>query len=298
MLYYLSELHMGPNQHKFKENPLVGFMRQPKIYVRLPSNGQFWPTGSLEPTETGEYPVYSMTAKDELMLKIPDALLNGQAVVDVIQHCMPNIKNAWSIPNIDLDAILIAIRIATYGETMKVPVKISDQEFEYDLDLRMLLDDLMSKVTWDEVLQITPELVVYVKPLDYRQMSASAGKTFESQKIISMVNDTSLSESDKARMFKEAIDKLNAITVDLVTTSIFKIDSSSGSTEEIRFIREFMDNVDKDIFDQIKSHIESLREHNVLKPLVINPTHEMLAQGIANAPIEIPLVFDPSTFFG
>lgn len=272
-------------------------MRQPKIYVRLPSNGRFWPTGSLEPTETGEYPVYSMTAKDELMLKIPDALLNGQAVVDVIQHCMPNIKNAWSIPNIDLDAILIAIRIATYGEIMKIPVKIGDQEFEYDLDLRVLLDNLMEKVVWDEILQITPELVVYVKPLDYRQMSASAGKTFESQKIISMVNDSSLSEADKAKMFKEAIDKLNAITVDLVSASVFRVDSSAGSTDEIRFIREFMDNADKEIFDQIKQHIEQLRDHNMLKPLIVNPTAEMLAQGIENNPIEIPLVFDPSTFF-
>lgn len=288
---------MNTNQHKFKENPLVGFMRQPKIYVRLPSNGRFWPTGSLEPTETGEYPVYSMTAKDELMLKIPDALLNGQAVVDVIQHCMPNIKNAWSIPNIDLDAILIAIRIATYGEIMKIPVKIGDQEFEYDLDLRFLLDNLMEKVVWDEILQISPELVVYVKPLDYRQMSASAGKTFESQKIISMVNDSSLSEADKAKMFKEAIDKLNAITVDLVSASVFRVDSSAGSTDEIRFIREFMDNADKEIFDQIKQHIEQLRDHNMLKPLIVNPTAEMLAQGIENNPIEIPLVFDPSTFF-
>ena len=91
-------------------NPLSMFMRQPKIYIKLPSGGLFWPNGSLELSETGEYPVYSMTAKDELMLKVPDALMNGQAIVDVIQHCVPNVKNAWKIPTIDLDIILIAIR--------------------------------------------------------------------------------------------------------------------------------------------------------------------------------------------
>jgi hypothetical protein len=45
-------------------NPLIGMMRQPKIYIRLPSGGNFWPEGSLVMPESGEFPVYSMTAKD------------------------------------------------------------------------------------------------------------------------------------------------------------------------------------------------------------------------------------------
>ncbi len=97
-------------------NPLAKHFRQPKLYVNLPSGGMFYPQGSLEPTETGEFPVYAMTAKDELMFKTPDALLNGQSTVSVIQSCIPNIKNAWHIPSIDIDAILVAIRMATYGE--------------------------------------------------------------------------------------------------------------------------------------------------------------------------------------
>jgi hypothetical protein len=95
-------------QPKVNQNPLAGFMRQPKIYIKLPSGGEFWPAGSLDRTENGEYPVYSMTAKDELMLKVPDALMNGQAVVSVIEHCVPNIKNAWHTPNLDLDVVAAA----------------------------------------------------------------------------------------------------------------------------------------------------------------------------------------------
>jgi hypothetical protein len=34
-------------------------MRQPKIFIRLPSNGEYWPPGSLTISETGDYPVYS-----------------------------------------------------------------------------------------------------------------------------------------------------------------------------------------------------------------------------------------------
>jgi hypothetical protein len=284
-------------QTKPNSNPLSGFMRQPKIYIKLPSGGQYWAKGSLEVSETEEYPVYSMTAKDEMMLKIPDALISGQALVDVIQHCMPNVKNAWAVPNLDLDVILIAIRIATYGEKMTVPLDIPDVELNYEVDLRYVMASLIEQITWQESVQVTPELVIYVKPMDYRQVSASAVKTFETQRMLQIVNDSTMTDIEKSKSFKEAVDKLNDITVGLVNNSVFRIDSSQGSTDDLKFIKEFLDNADKEIFDVIKVHIEQLRSQNNIKPIVIQPTPEMIELGVPNQPIEIPLVFDPSTFF-
>ena len=101
-----------------QQNPLAKFFRQPAIFIKLPSRGKWWDEGALENTENGELPVYSMTTKDEVLLKTPDALLNGQGVVDVIQSCIPNIKNAWKMPSVDVDTVLIAIRIATFGNKM------------------------------------------------------------------------------------------------------------------------------------------------------------------------------------
>ena len=115
-------------------------MRQPKIYIRLPSNGKYWPDGSIDMPDNGELPIYSMTAKDELTLKTPDALLNGQAVVDIIQSCVPNIKNAWVTPNIDLDTLLVALRIATYGEMMEISHTVpgTSEEVTHNIDLRIV----------------------------------------------------------------------------------------------------------------------------------------------------------------
>lgn len=273
------------------------YMRQPKIYVRLPSNGEFWTKGSLEVTDTGEYPVFSMTAKDELMLKIPDALINGQAIVDVIQHCMPNIKNAWAIPSIDLDVILIAIRIATYGEKMSVPLNIKDSDAEYEVDLRYVLGDLQENITWDTAVQISPELIIHVKPVNYKQISLSSVKTFETQKIIEAASSSTMSDQDKSTQFKLAIDKLNDITIGVINNSVFKIDFAEGSIDDVQHIKEFMENLDKEVFDKIKSHLEKLRNHNNVKPLKVQPTPEMIDSGVPDSPIEIPLVFDPSTFF-
>lgn len=279
------------------KNPLTAFMRQPKIYIRLPSNGEYWPSGTLIKTETGEYPVYSMTAKDELMLKVPDALMSGQAVVDVIEHCMPNIKNAWQIPMIDMDMILIAIRLATYGEEMEVPITINDEEFKYGVDLRIVMDNLSQTLAWDPVVSINDDLTIYVKPMNYKSLTESALKTFETQKIIQLANDQTLSDEEKIKAFRESFKKLTDVTLGLVESSIYRIESSNGSTENPIHIREFMANTDKEVFNKVKDHLDKLKEQNTLKPMIAQVTDEMREAGVTTDTIELPLVFDPSTFF-
>jgi hypothetical protein len=285
-------------QQQTVSNPLMGMMRQPKIYIRLPSGGDFWKEGSLEPSDTGEYPVYSMTAKDELALKIPDALMNGQAVVDVIQNCMPNIKNAWDCPNVDMDVILIALRVATYGEMMTVPVNIGEFSSEYQLDLRQLMDQLLNQISWDPIVPVNDDLTIFVKPINYKTMTKSALQTFETQKIIQLASDESVSEEDKLRIFKESFEKLNEVTIGIINDSVYNVESSQGSTTNIKHISEFMTNADKSIFDKVKSHIETLRDQNQIKPLKVTTTEEMRAAGVELDEIEIPIQFDPANFFG
>lgn len=280
-----------------KQNPLQSLMRQPKIYVRLPSQGRFWTEGSLNNTINGEYPVYSMTARDELLLKTPDALLNGQAVVDVIQSCMPNILNAWETPNIDLDVILIAIRLATYGEKMETTFKLGSEEMTYDIDLRILLDQLQSTVGWEDRVSVNDQMILYVKPINYQTVTQTSIQTLETQKIISLATDTVLSEEQKLQAFRESFAKLTEVTVGLVCNSVYKIDSIAGSTDDPEFVQEFMTNCDKSVFDAVKNHLDSLKTQNSVKSIRIPSTESMIAAG-AGPETEVPIVFDPANFFG
>jgi hypothetical protein len=90
-------------------NPLSQYFRQPSIYIKLPSGGQFYPPGALDMPPNGELPILPMTAVDEITYRTPDALYNGVATVDVIRSCVPNIIDPWCIPVIDVDPLLIAI---------------------------------------------------------------------------------------------------------------------------------------------------------------------------------------------
>lgn len=279
-------------------NPLTMFMRQPKIYVSLPSGGAFWPKGSIIIPENGQFPVYSMTAKDEILLNVPDALMNGQAIVDIIQNCIPNVKNAWLAPSVDIDAMLVAIRIATYGEMMTTPVTFNeDLEMDYQVDLRIILDSLIRSYSWDEAIPISNELTVFVKPLNYKQITDSALQAFETQKIMQFTNNDSISDDDKIKMFKESFAKLSNSTVGMIAASISHIDSINGSTDNPRHIKEFIDNVDKEVFKLIQNHLDLMKDRNSVKPMVISVTDEMREKGVQGETVEIPLVFDASTFF-
>jgi hypothetical protein len=288
---------MVSNEQANNVNPLLSLMRQPKIYIKLPSNGKYWPAGTINIPTNGEFPVYSMTARDELLLKTPDALMNGQGVVDVIQSCVPNIVDAWHMPNIDTDAILIAIRLATYGEKMDTSFTIGEEEMSYSVDLRLLLDSLYTETTWDEKIDVGDSLAIFVKPINYLMSSKTSVQNFETQKLISLVNDSSLSEEEKINTFKESFKKLTDISVGIINNSVYRIESAAGTTDRPEHISEFLNNCDKHIFDSIKERLDSLQKRNSLKPMKVLSTPEMIAAG-AQPEMEIPLVFDPASFFG
>ena len=266
---------MLPNPQNIKNNPLANYMRQPKIYITLPSGGEFWPRGSIDVPENGEFPVYSMTARDELLFKTPDALMNGQAVVDVIQSCMPNIKDAWTAPTLDLDTILIAIRLATYGEKMPFTHTIPNttEEVDYDIDLRMLLDQQQNN-HWIEQVAISPDFIICVRPLTYRHMTQTSIKSFETSRIMNMVNDDNIPDDKKLEMFNASFNNLTKVTVDLLAESVYKIITADSEVTDRRHIAEFVANADKDIFEKVQSHLAKLKERNDLRLLEFSTTEE------------------------
>ena len=198
---------MQPPVQQPAGNPLAKHLRQPKIYIKLPSGGNYWPQGSLEKTENGEYPIYAMTAKDEITFKTPDALLNGQATVDVIQSCVPNIKNAWHCPSIDLDIILVAIRRASFGDTLTMTAKVPNTDIMKDFDIKLSqIYDNLSTAQYVDAFQI-PGFKVQIIPLNYKTITEGAIKAFEEQRIFSIVNDDNIDNADKLARFQKSFAK-------------------------------------------------------------------------------------------
>ena len=280
-------------------NPLQKYFRQPKIYLTLPSKGHWYPEGAIEMTENGELPVYAMTAKDELMFKTPDALLNGQSVVDVIQSCIPAIKNAWAVPSIDVDAILIAIRIATYGEKMeiktRVPGAMTDRAF--DLDLRVLLDRYQN-ITYENVVNLgaNKEFKVTLRPQTYQEFTRTAIKTFEEQRIATVVNDSEMNDTEKLEKFAVSFNKLTEVTLDMVINGVVQVQVGDDVVVDRNHIAEFLKNADKNFFSGVTEHMEAQKKKFDVEPFKVQTTEAEQAEG-APKEFEVPITFDQANFF-
>lgn len=285
------------NTENLQNNPLKKFFRQPKLYIRLPSSGNFYPKGSLIVSDNGEYPVYAMTAKDEIAMKTPDALLNGQSTVDLIQSCVPNIKNGWVVPSIDIDALLVAIRIATYGENLDLDINIPNTDITktYTTDLRIVLEKLLD-ATFDPIIEISPEMTVFIRPLNYMEFTKNAIKTMEEQRIFSIVNNDTLSEEEKINQFNRSFKKLTDITIGMVSQCISKIVTPDGEVDNPKFIAEFIENADKDFFTRIMKHLEDQRNRFQIPSFNVTSTEEERADG-APEKFEVPITLDASNFF-
>lgn len=279
-----------------QQNPLQKYFRTPKVYITLPSNGQYYPAGSIDMPENGELPVFAMTAKDELAIKTPDALLNGQATVGVIQSCIPAIKNAWQLPSIDLDTVLIAIRIATYGEQLDVNATVPNTELEnsYAVDLRKMLNNLVTK-QFDANLKID-DFDVTIRPLTYREFTEASLKTFEEQRIFALVNNDDIGEAEKLQKFGDSFRKLNELTVFTISKSITSIKINDEEVTNPLYIEEFIANVDKSFYTQLSKHLEEQKETFSIKPIEISSTDEEVTAG-APTTWSLPIVFDQSNFF-
>lgn len=255
-------------------NPLKQFFRQPAIYLRLPSLGQHWNPSAVSMPDNQELPVYPMTAIDEITYRTPDALFNGQAVVNVIQSCIPAIRDAWSTPGTDLNAILVAIRIASYGHEMEMTIKCPkcETESEFVLDLRSVLDRLSSPDYSKAIKQ--GDLEITFTPIAYRHQNETNLKQYDQQRMVQQIQQSDqLTDEEKISQLNATLQKITNLTVETLKYSIASIRTPQSLVTEPEFIQEFLQNCDRKFFTKIRDHIIDLRQKGEIESIEVTCSH-------------------------
>ena len=250
-------------------NPLTQYFRQPAIYIRLPSQGKFYPPGTLNMPPNGEIPVLPMTSVDEITYRTPDALYNGAATVSVIQSFVPAIRDPWSMPSIDVDAVLIGIRIASYGHAMPLSLTCPEcRELEdVNIDLRAVNDGI-SIGNYNTSLMMG-DLEFYINPITYQTVNQNNLVQLEQQQKINAVTQTEMPETEKIEKYKEVMTAINNTTMQTVARSIGTIKSPTAMVTEHEYILDYLRNCDSKTFNQIRDHVIKQREVSEIKPLDI-----------------------------
>jgi len=191
----------------------------------------------------------------------------------------------------------MAIRMATYGQRMSMKVVIPNTkiEKEFDLDLQQGLDKLLN-ARYDKK-AFFEDMEIELRPLNYAQFTKASLKTFEEQRLFRVVNDDSLSESEKLAKFNESFSRLTEINISNIINSVVAVkfgDDDAVTNKE--YIKEFFENADRDVYKSILVHIDKQREKFSVKPFKARLGQEDQARG-APETIEVPITFDQSNFF-
>jgi aspartate carbamoyltransferase regulatory subunit len=274
-------------------NPLFKHFRQPAIYLKLPSQGRYYPVGTIDIGVTGDIPVYPMTVKDEITLKTPDALMNGQGLIDVVKSCCPNIKDPWLMPSIDMDAVFIAIRLASYGEGMDIKTTCPHckAENEHTVDLRHLLGNI-NPVDFNQP-KVIDGLTFKFKPQEYRNINRMNIINYEEQRLVdSVLQNDQMSEEEKLAKFNESFNKLKDLNISVVVNSIESITTEEGVVvSDPDQIAEYLDHTSRKNYDAVKDTAEELS--NQVKLNDVELTCDECTKTYSNR-----LEFDQSNFFG
>lgn len=234
-------------------NPLQQYFRQPKIFVSLPSLGIYNRPGSLD-GDISNMPVFGMTGMDEILMKTPDALMSGESTVKVIQSCCPNIKDAWDISSLDLELVLVAIRIATFGNIMEITSDCTScgTENVYSIDLSKLIDHF-SSFKFKNKLMIG-DLTLSLNPINYRQSTRFSLKNFELQQKLTQI--AALTDKvEQNTLLSEVFAELSELQTQIFTSSIDSIDTGMQKVSDRQYINEWIRNCDKSYVEKIKDHI-------------------------------------------
>lgn len=278
------------------QNPLSKFFRAPKAWVKLPSQGHFYPENFIELDDDGQVPIMPMTAQDEVMLKNPDALLSGEAVSSVIKSCVPSIQQPKKLLSCDVDALLIGIRIASNGDQTELETKCPacSADNSYTVDLATLVDTAETLSSQYEVV-LPSGLSVYVTPGTFETLIRQQKAVFEGKKVERIVRDNNVSDEARLKMFSEVFSKMSRLEFEsvLAATSRVVYTADDGQIQEItdrKMISEFYQNVSKADVELIKDMIKHVNSHGVTREMSAvcrNCGHEW----------QLPLEFNESNFF-
>jgi phage FluMu protein Com len=245
-------------------NPLIQAYRKPAMYVALPSGGKYYKSKPKLSVD-GELAIYSMTARDELVSKTPDALFNGEATFSLIRSCAPDIGDPHEMPVNDLMVVLVAIRKASYGPAIDVDLKCpSCNELN---QLSVSIDALLATVTENKSNDTTvvgEGFTIVCTPYNLRDRTKLQLQRIKQQKLIESLTDANLNDEERQSLFGSTFVEIADLTVSLIANSIVSVQPPGGETQtDYAMVLEWLQTITKKDYENIRETVEALSANNI-----------------------------------
>ena len=256
-------------------NPLEGFLRVPKLYVSLPSRGKFSELDT-QSQITDEIPIFPMTAKDETMLRNPDALLNGESLVSVIRS-VTGIQDVYNLSSNDVDVILLASRYATYGQDL--PITSDCPECKHNNESNVNIEAILETVEELEdeyIVSLDNGLTVYIRPYTYKDSQMAALQAFrETTELNRLTSDETaenrIDDFEKLKVFNKSFQAMADLNIVILANSIVKViipgteDEEPNEVTNKKHILAWVQGIGKQEADLIMDEANSVNEKGIAR---------------------------------
>ena len=245
-------------------NPLANFYRAKEIYIKLPTGGQYYdeiPNLSIE----GELGIMPMSNRDEVMLKMPDTLYNGESLFKIIQSVAPDIPDAYEVKLPDLDVILVAMRIASYGNTMEVTSKCPHcgENNEYEFDLRVLLSGV-KEISDSTSVELKDGITVELQPNSVKIVNIRNIRETEMARLAREIAIADDNDEIKKEKYSEVVENITANKIMVISDGIRKVITPDGTTvTDMQQIVDWLTNTHNSVMNTLENQVEKLNESGI-----------------------------------
>lgn len=305
-------------------NPLLEDLYQtlPGVSIALPTRGIYYPAGTFQDgTDLNDFPVGVLTMVDEMRFRDPYLQASGKAMKEMVLRLRPQIQDFDVLCDIDIEAIILAARLASYGTHLDQHITCSNPDTyeEMNPDTNEPTGEKLSVCRYEEdrtidlgvvALNYAPiedleEFVFTLEPYNQEitlkpithAMSLRMTKSFiDRQRNIDRLNEfgdeVSVMDDRVINSYMSIMDMSIDMTIELVADSIFSVKRAKGKSIYTHdFIIEWVKRLPPEAIQFINGKINELIER-IKRMSVVDYTcpecgHEQ----------KIPLVLDADKLF-
>lgn len=245
------------------DNPLSKLYRHKSIYIQLPSKGKYYTSG-ISLSIDNDLGIMPMTAKDEIILKSPDALFNGDGLINMIKSCAPDIKNPEEIPSCDVDSIILAVRAAS-KKTIEIEIECPhcNTTETYEIDLPSIIATA-KEIEEEDYVIIGDNIKVNVRPYSLKSQLKANIQKFHHMRMEYVLSTNEIEDDKKVQMFSKAFAEATTLTMELAADNIVSVEISKDSIVDDRNnIKDWVENMDKDTYNAIIGKIKNISKSTI-----------------------------------
>jgi hypothetical protein len=277
-------------------NPLQKYFRQPRAYIKLPSHKTnfFDPEAVEYAKESKEIAVYPMTATDEINFRSPDALVTGDAVLNTIKSCVPEVKNPSKLFKNDIDFLLAIIRCISYKS---FDIEANCPKCKTTNTYTVPLDSILEAVEYldnEYPVNLDNGLTVMVIPQKYESTLKYLNIALEESSFLRTLGGGTnmMPNTDKMKKLSKSLEHISQMSHEIMIDSIAAIinEHDNINVTDKNYIKEFVSNINAEEVKIISTEVDRVNTLGLLKNHEIKCTecdHEWKAE----------MMYDPVAFF-